>query len=182
MPSWHRSVTARVAAWNARTFLGLSVFGLTAELLIAASTLLPHAPVVPQWAPFALIAGIFVVHLRSVVLLVERRRGLGISGFRGLPLRAMVAGIPKPVTVGFIGLFLFAWLVGLSSIAHIGGQPTQIGSRFYLSDHGDLIRVSHSAYLHALVLQQRIFTMIPAVFYALGVIVNLPLAREGVAA
>jgi hypothetical protein len=35
-----------------------------------------------------------------------------------------------------------------------------------------------SVYLHAVVLEQRIFTLIPAVFYALGVLVNIALIGD----
>jgi hypothetical protein len=42
-----------------------------------------------------------------------------------------------------------------------------------------LIAVFHDAYLHTIVLSRRIFTLIPAVFYALGVMVNLPALSQG---
>ncbi len=145
----------------------LSAFGLAAELVIALTTVLPSAPVIPQWPVFVLFPGIFVVHLRSVTIL-SRRRG------HRLELRDLLRGLPTVVRLAFVGLFIVAWFVALTSILHIGGQPKEVHGHYYLNDHGSLIPVTHSEYLHALVLQQRIFTLIPAVFYALGVIVNWP--------
>jgi hypothetical protein len=63
------------------------------------------------------------------------------------------------------------------SIGRIGGQPTMSGGHYYLNDHGDFIPVTRAAYWHALVLQQRIFTLGPGVFFALGVLVHWPWRR-----
>jgi hypothetical protein len=166
----HRSFTrpgAGAPRLDAGLALRLSAFGLAAELAIALTTVLPNAPVVPQWPVFLLFPGIFVVHLRSVRVL-SRRRG------RRLNVRELLRGVPLVLRAAFVALFLLAWVVGLASILHIGGQPREIQGRYFLDDHGALIPATHGEYLHALVLQQRIFTLIPAVFYALGIIVNWP--------
>ena len=67
----------------------------------------------------------------------------------------------------------------LSSITSIGGQPTISGGHYYLNDHGSLIAVTKAAYERTLVLQQRIFTLGPSVFFALGVLVHYPRRAVG---
>ena len=78
--------------------------------------------------------------------------------------------MPTGVFIAFIILLVVAWLVLLVSISQIGGQPTMSGSHNYLNDHGDFIPVTRGVYCHALVLRQPIFTLVPAVFFALGVL------------
>ena len=55
-----------------------------------------------------------------------------------------------------------------------GGVGTEINGRYFLNDHGSYIRVTHTAYLHAVALTQRLLSAIPSVFYALGKLVNYP--------
>jgi hypothetical protein len=162
-------------AWALRalkpeTMLRVSVAGLMLDLLIAASTLAPGAPVVPQWPQFVLFPLIFIVQFSSV---------LRLTSAGGRPRwRDVVAGVPPVLVVAFGVLFVGVWLASMSSIAGIGGQPTISGGRYYLNDHGSLIPVTKAVYEHAVVLQQRIFTLIPSVFFALGVLLHYP--RRGV--
>jgi hypothetical protein len=83
------------------------------------------------------------------------------------------------ITVSFFVYFFAAWLVGVVTITSIGGQPTKVDGRYFLNNHGTYTPVSHAAYLHAVGLTQRLFSIIPSVFYALGVIVNYPSHRRG---
>jgi hypothetical protein len=166
-------------AWGLRTLktetvLRISVVGMTIDLLIAASTLAPGAPLVPQWPQFVLFPLIFVVHFSSVLRLTPERRGWreSLNGLsRGWEL---LKDLPPALVLGFIVLFAGAWLVLMVSIGSIGGQPTMSGGRYFLNDHGDFIEVTKIVYEHALVLQQRIFTLGPSVFFALGVLVHYP--------
>jgi hypothetical protein len=163
-------------AWGLRTLkpetmLRLSLAGMTLDLLIAASTLAPGAPLVPQWPQFVLFPLIFVVHFSSVLRLAP-------AGGR-LRWRDLVAGLSPVAGLGFGVLFVAAWLVLMSSITSIGGQPTMSGGHYYLNDHGSLIPVSKAAYEHGLVLQQRIFTLGPAIFFALGALVHYPRRNVG---
>ncbi len=152
-----------------RTMLRVAVAGLAIDLLIAASTLAPNAPLLPQWPQFVLFPLIFVVHFSSV---------LRFTSDRGRPKwRELRRGLPPGTIVAFIVLFVVAWLVLMVSIGQIGGQPTMSGGHYYLTDHGDFIPVTRAAYRHALVLQQRIFTLGPGVFFALGVLVHWPRRR-----
>jgi hypothetical protein len=157
----------------------LSVACVCVELLIAASTFAPAAPVLPQWPQFLLFPLIFVVHFSSVLRVRPERRGWP-GALNGL-LRgwAFVKELPPVLVIGFIVLFIGAWLAMMVSIASIGGQPTMSGGRYYLNDHGDFIPVTKIAYDHALVLQQRIFTLGPSVFFALGVLVHYPRRQIG---
>jgi hypothetical protein len=163
-------------AWGLRTLtpetmLCVSVAGMTLDLLIAASTFAPGAPLVPQWPQFVLVPLIFVVHFSSVLRLA---RGGGRFRWRDL-----VAGVPPVLGLGFGVLFVGAWLVLMSSITRIGGQPAVSGGHYFLNDHGSLIAVTKAAYEHALALQQRIFTLGPSVFFALGVLVHYPRRDAG---
>jgi hypothetical protein len=61
-----------------------------------------------------------------------------------------------------------------------GSRPSAESTRHRpgcLNDHGDFIPVTRAAYWHALVLQQRIFTLGPGVFFALCVLVHWPRRR-----
>jgi hypothetical protein len=173
MPSGRHDM---LRVWGLRTLkpemmLRLSLAGLALDLLIAASTLAPGAPLIPQWPQFVLFPPIFVVHFSSVLRLAP------VAGrFRW---RDLVAGPPPVVGLGFGVLLVAAWLVLVSSITSIGGQPTMSAGHYYLNDHGSLIAVSKAAYEHGLVLQQRIFTLGPAMFFALGVLIHYP--QRGVA-
>lgn len=152
--------------------LRLSVAGLALELLIASSTLAPNAPVVPQWPQFLLFPLIFVVHFSSV---------LRLSSESGRPRwRELLAGVPPVAAAAFVILFVGAWLVLMASIGSIGGKPTMSGGRYYLDNHGSLTLVTKAAYEHALVLQQRIFTLGPSVFFALGALVHYRRPSNGV--
>lgn len=158
------SLTKLANRLSSRTALRISGIGLTAELSIALTTILPGAPVLPQNLPLLLFPGIFVVHFRSVVLLSSRQLGL----------RELLRVIPRRVSAVFLAFFFGCWWIAGQAIKQSRGVPSELHGRYFLNDHGSLIPVSHAEYLHAIVLHQRAFTLIPAVFYALGVIVNLP--------
>jgi hypothetical protein len=177
-----RNARYQLRAWGLAlrpgTMLRLSCVCLVAELLIAASTLAPGAPVVPQWPMFVLFPLVFVVHFSSVLRLAPEQRGrrLSLSGLRW----DVVRQLPPILVGGFIILFAGAWLVMMVSIGSVGGQPTMSGGRYHLNNHGTFIPVTKAAYEHALVLQQRIFTLLPSVFFAFGVLAHH--ARRGAAA
>jgi hypothetical protein len=165
-----------LSAWGLRTFKQQTMFrvslaGLVLDLLIGASTFLPGAPVIPQWPEFVLFPFIFVVHFSSIL----RLNAVG----KRPRFRDMVSGLPPLAIIGFVALFVGVWLMGITSITSIGGQPTVSGGHYYLNDHGSLIPVTKAGYEHALVLQQRIFTGIPSIFFALGALVHYPRRRVG---
>src|SRR5580693_8313127 len=67
-PAWDVSLRE----WGLETLrpgmmLRLSVAGLAVELLIAARTLAPGAPLLPQWPQFLLVPLIFVIHFSSIL-------------------------------------------------------------------------------------------------------------------
>lgn len=170
MAGFQRELTSIANCVSARTALRVSAVALAIELAIAFTTYLPGAPLLPEYLPLLLFPGIFVVHFRSVILLSDK----GSMGLRGLVRR-----VPWPAAVAFIGLFVGCWWLAGSATGQDRGQPTQRGGQYFLNDHGDFITVSHGEYLHAIVLSQRGFTLIPAVFFALGVLVNLAFLRNG---
>jgi hypothetical protein len=131
-PAWDVSLRE----WGLETLrpgmmLRLSVAGLAVELLIAARTLAPGAPLLPQWPQFLLVPLIFVIHFSSILRVQS-------SGRRRLRWRELAAEVPP--------VFVAAAVV----------------------------------YEHARVLEQRIFTLGPSIFFTLGVLVHYP--RRGVAA
>jgi hypothetical protein len=152
--------------------LVVSIVGLAAELAVAVTTLLPSAPVVADWIVFALFPPIFFVHLRSVQVLRAGRARSSVG--------AVLRDRPTAVRVAFCALFITAWVIALGSITHLAGQPTVVHGKYFLNDHGDLMPVTYNGYRHAVVLQQRIFTLIPGVFYALGIVINWPARGERV--
>lgn len=173
-PAWYVSLRE----WGLETLrpgmmLRLSAVGLAVELLIAASTLAPGAPVLPQWPQFVLVPLIFVIHF-SAILRVQA------SGRRRLRWREMVAEVPPVFVAAAVILLAGAWLVSMASLLRLGGQPTMSGGHYYLNDHGTLLPVRRAAYEHARVLEERIFTLGPSIFFTLGVLVHYP--RRGVAA
>jgi hypothetical protein len=176
MPTpWYAAVRKRgLRTLKPDTMFRLSAVCVVVELLIAASTLAPDAPLVPQWPQFVLFPVIFVVHFSSVLRLTPERGRL-----RWRQMLAGLTELPVALVVAFIVLFVAVWLILMASITSIGGQPTMSGSHYYLNDHGTLIPVTRAAYRHALVLQQRIFTLGPSVFFALGVLVHYPRRQTG---
>jgi hypothetical protein len=138
----------------------VALFALGAELLIAFTTVLPGAPLVPQWPQFALFPLVFVVHFRTIFLL------------RGRSTKEVFASIPRLRRFTFGALVVVVWGIGLYSILHIGGQPEQRGDYYFLNDHGSMIPVTRAAFRHALVLQTRIFTLVPSMFFAIAVLLH----------
>jgi hypothetical protein len=137
--------------------------------VIAASTVFPGAPVVPLGVVFVLFPLALVVHARTV--------WAGVRGGRRTKLSDILGGVP-PVAIGaFVAFFLLASAVSYASITESRGQPTESAGRYYLNDHGAYIPVTHGEYLHAQVLSERSFSLIPGVFFALGILVNLPRRR-----
>jgi hypothetical protein len=136
-----------------RRFLAVSAVALACELVIAASTALPGAPVLPLGLVFVLFPLVFVVHARTV--------WAGVHGGRRMKMSDILSGVP-PVAIGaFVAFFVLAWAVSYTSIAESRGQPTERAGRYYLNDHGDYIPVSHVEYLHAQVLSERSFSRRP---------------------
>jgi hypothetical protein len=139
--------------------VGVAALGLAASSAIAASTLLPSAPVVAQWPQFVLFALALGVNVRTVALAAGRDLADGVSRGR----RAI-----------YIGGFVAAWAVALLSILAIRGVPEVHHGAYFLDNHSDLTEVSRATYEHAQVLQQRIFTLIGATFFAAALIAHAP--------
>jgi len=139
--------------------VGVATLGLAADSVIAASTLLPSAPVVAQWPQFVLFVLALLVNARTVALAGGRDLAEGVSRQR----RAIYA-------VGFIA----AWAVALFSILASKGVPEMHHGAYFLDNHSNLTQVSRATYEHAQVLQQRIFTLVGATFFAAALIVHAP--------
>jgi hypothetical protein len=135
--------------------------GALLSVLVLASTFSPGAPLLPVWLIWIVFVPIFPLHVRSVLILREG----------GFP-RALLA-LPRAVLVPSVALALALFGVGMYSIATAGGVPERHGDNYYLRNHTELTPVSHATYLHAIAVNQRIFAAIPAIFYLLGVLVNL---------
>jgi hypothetical protein len=53
-------------------------------------------------------------------------------------------------------------------MAQLPGQPEAHGGAYYFNDHGSQIPTDHAGYERGLRAQNRIFSGIPAVFYAVA--------------
>jgi hypothetical protein len=85
-PSRYLAVRQRgLRTLKPKPMLRIAVAGLAMDLLIAASTLAPDAPLLPQWPQFVLFPLIFVVHFSSVLrFTLERGRPNWRELLRGL--------------------------------------------------------------------------------------------------
>ena len=66
---------------------------------------------------------------------------------------------------------LVALLAGVSffsAMAQLPGQPEAHGGHYYFNNHGSLEPTTHAGYERGLRAQERLFTGIPAVFYAIA--------------
>lgn len=152
-----------------RRVLTISAFALAGELAIAGSTLLPDAPVVSIAVAFALFPIALAVFARTI--------WVGVRGARRPALSDLLAGLPAIAIVTFFAFFFAVSAVSSTSISEDRGQPTERAGHYYLNDHGDYIPVSRTEYRHAQVLTERTFTLIPSVFLAFALLLNLPRRR-----
>jgi hypothetical protein len=147
-----------------RLIWAIAVVALLCDVGIAFTTVLTGAPYVPQWPQFALFPVIFLT--------------FGFAVFTGRSdIREALSSLPMWARVAFYALVIAAAVGFLTALSHLPGQPEQHGSRYFLDDHGHLIPVSHARYERGLVYQQRIFTLIPSVFFAV-VAIALRLPRQ----
>lgn len=160
------SVIASAPARNRwrQAALAASVAGAAACTTVVVLSFLPFVPPLPAAVSFVLFAGLFPVHARSAILL-RRRRIASASA------RAAASALAER--------YWWLWLAGLlaavsffTALPSLQGQPTIVHGAYFLDDHGSLIPVSHGAYVRALDAQERLFTGIACVFYAVGAAVN----------
>ena len=146
-----------------RLSLLASIVGLVLSVAVALSTLLPGAPVLPEWAAYVLLPLALLVNVRTAWIGVQLRRVPGV----GLP------GVPSVAKVAFVAWFVFAGTLAYISLTEARGQPTVFHGRYYLNDHGRYLLVNHAEYLHAQVVEQRNFSLIPGILLALGALAGL---------
>jgi hypothetical protein len=139
--------------------VGVAALGLAGDSAIAASTLLPSAPVVGQWPQFVLFVLALGVNVRTAALAAGRDLADGVS-----PTRRAI----------YIVGFVTAWAVAVLSILASKGVPEMHHGAYFLDNHSNLTQVSRATYEHAQVLQQRIFTLIGATFFAATLIAHAP--------
>ncbi|HTY95904.1 MAG TPA: hypothetical protein VMB91_02605 [Solirubrobacteraceae bacterium] len=148
----------------------IAVIGLAASVFVALSTFLPGAPVVSTSIVFVLVPLALLLNLRSAWVWAHLRRldGTRLRGLSRLP------GVPRLATRACGAWFVLAATVAFIAITETKGQPTAVRGRYYLNEHGSYTRVSHTAYLHAQMLELRISSLIASVFFAFAVLANLP--------
>jgi hypothetical protein len=147
----------------------VAIFGLSGDLLIALTTVLPGAPLIPQWPQFVLFPFLFIAIGAAVLALQGQETSL----------KEIVNGLPRRLRLGWTAFANVAFVVSIWSITHIRGQPERHGGHYFLDDHGKLIAVSHVGYQHGLIYQQRIFTLIPSLFFASAVLVLARTRKHG---
>jgi len=147
-----------------RRVLRLAGAALAVELAVFASTFLRGPALVPQAAVIVLFVGVFPVHLRTVLAMTRLR----------LSERELLRYVPKAAIAGVILVVLAT--IFLSLLAP--GQPVQRDGRYYFNDHGLHIQTDKPGYDRGVKLEERGFSGIPAMFFALGVAVNLALLKR----
>ena len=158
----------------------LSAAGFAAEVLIVVSTVLPGAPLLPLQAPDILFFGVFIVAIPTVMEFHERQQASGLKS-RNLSVRDLqgLVAAPPAVTRAFYGYFALAAAIALISLLMAtGGDPGHGHGHYWLNNHGVVTNVSRSTYLQAVAVSQRIFSVIPSVFYALAILFHWPGATK----
>jgi len=106
----------------------------------------------------------------SVVVLTFVRRP---DRDQRLPV-SLVKELPRGFRIPFVLLFVAVWATGLAAITSLHGQPEyEPGLRRYVyDDHGVLIPATRAAYLHAVVVQNRLFLGVAMLFTFVAVAVT----------
>jgi hypothetical protein len=151
-----------------RRVLRLAGAALTAELAIFASTFLHGPALVPQVVVFVLAIGLFPLHLRTALAMARLR----------LDERELLRYVHKPAIAGTILVMLGVIVVSLWAPGHLPGQPVHHNGRYYFNDHGFQIQTDKPGYDRGVKLEERGFSGIPAMFFAIGVAVNLALLKR----
>jgi len=147
----------------ARTPLVVSIVGLGLSIAVALSTLLPGAPVLPLWTAYVLLPPALLVNLHTAWVGLRLRRSHRV----GLP------GVPGFAMVGCLAWIFLAGALAYVSVREGRGQPTVLHHRYYLDDKGTYLLVTHAEYLHQQVVEQRIFSLVPSVLFALAALASL---------
>jgi hypothetical protein len=152
--------------------LVILVAAVCASLCVVALlvTFLPGAhgvPVLP-WLMFAMLFPVWGFTIYKVIQLTksadsEQRQKLLRSWFSFRGVR------PHRVAVAICCAVLLGWVVGLTSVLHIKGQPMFEGGSYFADNHGTHIPLTADGYEHEVLLQDRIFTAIPLCFFAASV-------------
>lgn len=148
-----------------RRVLRLAGVALAVELAIFASTFLRGPALVPQAAVFVLLVGVFPLHLRTVLVMTRLRLGE----------RELLRYVPKAAVAGVVLVVLGTIFLSLLAPGHLPRQPMHRDGRYYFNDHGFHVQTDKAGYDRGVKLEERGFSGIPAMFFALGVAVNLAL-------
>jgi hypothetical protein len=142
-----------------------ALVGSIATVFVALTTLVPGAPLLPEWAFIPVFVGVFPVHFRSVRVLIADPRA-------GAPGRMIGALRPRGLRLLVVVLFAGAAFLAATSLITLRGQPERHGDQYYLRNHTDLIPVSRAEYFDAIALEQRGFVSIAFVFYLAALVIN----------
>jgi hypothetical protein len=126
------------------------------SLLLSLLSFIPSMPPLPMALVMVCFVGVFPA--MGSALWGARRRGVPLHGGE------FIRGLPP--WIGLVAAFTF--LSFFSAQAGLPGQPEIHHGQYYFNDHGSLITTTLAAYQRGLRGQQRVFTCIPAVFYAVA--------------
>jgi energy-coupling factor transporter transmembrane protein EcfT len=133
-----------------------SGFGMGVSLLLSLLSFMSFVPPLPT----ALVIACFVG--------VAPAMGSGLSGARrrGVPLHGaeFIRGLPPWLSL----VAAFAFVSFFTAQAGLPGPPEIHHGQYYFDNHGSLIPTTLAEYQRGLRGQQRVFTSIPAVFYAVA--------------
>ena len=148
-----------------------ALVGLLVTFLPGTSALGPDAFVVPFVLAFPLWGWMFLVLARRP----HPALGGGSTGPRASDRRwtgvgSLIDAVPVPARVVLPVVFLGAWLIGLTAIGGLRGQPEidPTTGRYVENDHGRLLPVSRADYLHAVAVQNRLFLSVALVFTSIA--------------
>jgi hypothetical protein len=164
--------------------LGASVVGFAACAVVVLLSFIRAVPPSPPALWVVLFIGIFPLHLRSVVvhkrnadrppgskIRIRKKRGR-ITAPERVPSRTEGSTATSLLYLAVGLVIILAAVAFLSARSSLGGGATTVNGSYFLNDHGELIPVSYHAYERALAAEGRVFTSIPAAFYAVGIAFN----------
>ena len=126
------------------------------SLLLSLLSFIPFMPPLPMALVIVCFVGVFPA--MSSALLGARRRGVPLHG--GEFIRGLPPWIGLVAAVAFVSFF--------TAQAGLPGPPEIHHGQYYFDNHGSLIPTTLAGYQRGLRGQQRVFTSIPAVFYAVA--------------
>jgi hypothetical protein len=154
-----------------RLVLATAGVGALAAAAVALTTIVPGAPLLPEWVWIPIFVGVFPVHIRTVRVAITIPK-------RSLRLRQLTGHVSFTGRLVVLATVIGALVLWVSAMRGLPGQPVQSGGRYYLNEHGDYIAVTRAQYLDAVAREERGFTAIAFILYVVALVVNSLTAQQ----